>query len=306
MVRGNRNNNRRNGGQPRRTNVSRPSPSPTTTLTRTFRSCSKLQLNNVYDSDNTWQKYWSVNPSSFHGFVGAAATFELYRVKHVKISVMPAWRAGTSPPSNVDVVLSPLVNAASTYVISVVDYTPNESGVTNNSILCYNNSRVTSLSANGFKEVCSFTPRIQQTVADSIIRATNTWCSTIAVDQKWNGAQLCVVNAGGAAIFQDVTRQQQVVMLVEMKVEFKQPAVQPGSTVQLPPLFPPLTERVEPLMYPILETPIEGLQEKLDKQIAHSKELADIIRRSDMSDKQLSEHRHQNNLTLARQLANSQ
>lgn len=177
------------------------------------------------------------NPNNFTGFTATAATFEMYKIKHVKVSALPAWRNGSLTLIAADALYSPLVNASSTYVATVVDYTSNEGPVTL-SILGYNNVKINSLSANGYKTVASYVPRIETLVVDNLIRSTNIWCSTASTSQKWNGCQIFIGNAGGATIWSTPTRQQLVQLLIEIEVEFKQPAIQVSPLINISPMMP--------------------------------------------------------------------
>jgi len=211
---------RRNG------NVSTgPSRSPQTTLRRTFRHFTNIELNN--STGNTLQqyayysKYFQPTPGSCTGFKDAQQTFEFWRLNKFRIRVQPGYNAYNQTYNTIN-----LDALAAMQIWTAADWSFNES-VSGVSIMSYNNAKVHTLSLNGIKTVANTTCRInQESMTPKTILPSSTWLDTSkdldSQSNDYSGVQFFAKMDGVSA----TNYLPRIQVIFEYDVEFKQPAYQ--------------------------------------------------------------------------------
>jgi len=213
-------NNRRNG------NVSTgPSRSPRTTLRRTFRHFTTIELNNSTGSGLNqyayYSKYFQPTPGTCVGFKDAQQTFEFWRLNKYRIRIQPGYNNYNQTYNTVN-----LDALAAMQIWTAADWSFNET-VSGVSIMSYNNAKVHTLSLNGIKTIANTSCRInQENMTPKTILPSSTWLDTSedlnAQSNDYSGVQFFAKMDGISA----TNYLPKVQLIFEYDVEFKQPAYQ--------------------------------------------------------------------------------
>lgn len=216
-------------GNMRRNNNSRISTTPRVGLTRTFRTFANVSLDNATGSGNDeyafFSRYYNAKPSECADFRDAQTTFELWRLKNMRIKLQPGYNGFNQTYNTIN---QDAIGAMQCWTCA--DLSANElvSGI---SITSYNNARVSTLSLNGLKTVVNTRCKLNDvTTTPKTLLPYSTWLDTSTDLQdsklKYSGAQVFLKMP--FKLSTDFIPMVQVI--IEYDVEFKQPAWQNRPT----------------------------------------------------------------------------
>jgi len=224
-----------NGRMAVRTSPKAPATRPSLTFTRTLRQTQRVLFSNVAGIEANLQAVIKADPRSFVDWITAAAPFEMFRVKRLRVHMLPT----TATPASIEILLRTI---ASTVVWTAPDYTNDETALGIN-IKSYQNARFHSVSLNGFKKIADTDVRLNS-VQGGVLPAS-TWlpCSAANAAGGWNpdelmytGLQLYAENNALLNVSPDL--QGGLTLVYEIDVEFKQPGFSrpplPGINASLP------------------------------------------------------------------------
>jgi len=219
-------NGKRNGNG-RRNNQTGPSPTPRTTLRRTFRAVKVVQLNNTsgagVDQYCYYSKYWSPEPENIVGFKDCQQTFEFWKINRMRIKAQVGYNSYNQTYNTIN-----LDTVASMQIWTAADFSANEN-ISGTSILSYNNARVHTLSLNAMKTLVNTQVRLNllNNTPHTILPA-NTWIDTSQnmTDTKYSGFQIFARMPGVVA----TNYLPEIQLIFEYDCEFKQPAYQNRPT----------------------------------------------------------------------------
>jgi hypothetical protein len=184
---------------------------------------SRFSLNNTTGNGDDQYAYYSkfvkFNPEEAFGFQDAKRTFELWRAKRARVYIQPGYNSynQTYNTVNLDSALASTVWVASDFGINET-----VSGV---DLMSYQNARFHSLSLNSYKKIVDTQLRLNQTTGAPIaVWPNSTWLDTSLPmnNVEYSGFQLFTMMQGMSATNYLPKYQ----MIIEIDVEFKQPAWQ--------------------------------------------------------------------------------
>jgi len=235
-----------------RTSPKKAAMQPMRTFNRTLRQNQVLTFNNTSGVYATVNAVVLGDPRSYVDWESAAAPFEMFRVKRIRVFALP----GTVPAGTLETLLR---NVASTQIWTAPDYTNDEATLGTN-IKSYQNARFHGLSLNRFTKIVDTDVRLNS--AQGGVLPNTTWlpCNQSTSAGGWDPS---VLNYSGTQIRAEnpallnvsPSFQATVSLTLEIDIEFKQPGF---ST-------PPTTAGLLPVNVMQNVTPLEDVSSALEE-----------------------------------------